>query len=207
MNDYGKSRDSKILEGLDKFHYMNTNQIAELYFKPTIADPFQRKQKTSERMKKMFDRGYVQRFRFPSEPFIFTTKGNKYNTRIQHYMMIVDCWISLQELKSSGSILSCEAESKQADIITDLVVHSKNNFRKEEKIYYLEIENESTGDIIEKVRKYEALAWEQKADNQIVGQLVIVHKKQSLPKKIESQCFEIPIKLIPFLEFSQRWEW
>lgn len=72
MQDYGKSRDNKILEGLNQFQYMNTPQIAELYF-TTIKDPFQRKQKTSERMKKMFDRGYVSRFKFPSEPFIFTT--------------------------------------------------------------------------------------------------------------------------------------
>ena len=206
MQNYGKSRDSKILEGLNKFQYMNTPQIASLYF-TNIKNPFQRKQKTSERMKKMFDRGYVNRFKFPSEPFIFTTKGNKYNTRIQHYMMMVDCWIALQQLRPSGGVLTCETEVKQDNLITDLVVHYKNNFTNKNNLYYLEIENESTGDIIEKVHKYESLTWSLKADSQQVGNLVIVYKKQAVKNKIESQQFEIPVKTIHISQFSQQWEW
>jgi len=206
MKDYGASRDNKILEGLNKFQYMNTPQIATLYF-TTIKDPFQRQQKTSERMKKMFDRGYVQRFKFPSEPFIFTTKGNKYNTRIQHYMMMVDVWISLQQLRPSGGNLTCEVEVKQDNIITDLIIHYKNNFINKDNLYYIEIENESTGDIIEKIRKYESLIWLLKADNKQIGNLVIVYKKQSILNKIESEKFEIPIKVINISEFSQKWIW
>jgi len=206
MQTYGKSRDSKILEGLNKFQYMNTPQIASLYFS-NIKNPFQRKQKTSERMKKMYDRGYIQRFKFPSEPFIFTTKGNKYNTRIQHYMMMVDCWIALQQLRPSGGVLTCETEVKQDNLITDLIVRYKNNFTFKDNLYYLEIENESTGDIIEKVHKYESLIWSLKADNQQVGNLVIVYKKQSVKNKIEFTSFEIPVKTIHISQFSQKWEW
>jgi len=206
MQNYGKSRDSKILEGLNKFQYMNTPQIASLYF-TTIKDSFQRKQKTSERMKKMFDRGYVNRFKFPSEPFIFTTKGNKYNTRIQHYMMMVDCWIYMQELRPSGSVITCEVEIKQDNLITDLVIHYKNNFTFKDNFYYLEIENESTGDIIEKIQKYESLIWSLQADNKPIGKLVIIYKKQSTQNKIETNKFEIPVKTIHISEFSQKWEW
>ncbi len=206
MQTYGKSRDNKILEGLDKFRYMNTQQIAELYF-TTIKNPFQRQQKTSERMKKMFDRGYVTRFRFPSEPFIFTIKGNKYNTRIQHYMMMVDVWIYLQANRPSGGVISCEVEVRQDNIITDLIISYKNNFKNENKIYYIEVENESTGDIIEKIRKYESLIWQLKAEGNPVGQLVVVYKKQSVKNKIDSKTFEIPIKTIHIAEFSQKWEW
>lgn len=206
MHNYGKSRDNKILEGLDKFHYMNTNQIASLYFQ-TIKNPFQRQQKASERMKKMFDRGYVSRFKFPSEPFIFTTKGNKYNTRIQHYMMMVDVWIYLQANRPSGSVISCEVEVKQANVITDLIINYKNNFRNQNKIYYIEVENESTGNIIEKIKGYESLIWQLKTENQPIGQLIIVYKKQSLQKKILSHTFEIPIKTIYIQNFSQQWEW
>jgi hypothetical protein len=206
MQNYGKSRDNKILEGLNKFQYMNTPQISQLYFQ-TIKDPFQRKQKTSERMKKMFDRGYIQRFKFPSEPFIFTIKGNKYNTRIQHYMMMVDCWIYLQANKPSGGIITCEVEIKQDELITDLIIHYKNNFVFKDNYYYLEIENESTGDIIEKIHKYESLIWSLQSDNKPFGQLIIVYKKQSVKNKIESVSFEIPVKTIHISEFIQKWEW
>lgn len=122
-------------------------------------------------------------------------------------MMMVDVWIYLQQLRPSGSVISCEVEVKQDNVITDLVINYKNNFRNQDKVYYIEVENESTGDIIEKIHKYESLIWQLKAEDKQVGQLVIIYKKQSVKNKIESQSFEIPIKLINISEISHKWEW
>lgn len=121
--------------------------------------------------------------------------------------MMVDCWICLQQLRPSGGILTCETEVKQEDLITDLVVHYKNNFTNKNNLYYLEVENESTGDIIEKIHKYESLIWSLKADNKQYGQLVIIYKKQSVQNKIETNKFEIPVKTIHISQLLHKWEW
>ena len=206
MQAYGKSRDLKVLEGLDGFRYMTTPQIATLYFQTIKREDFRIK-KTCERMKRMYDRGYVQRFRFPSEPYIFTVAGNKYNRQIQHYLMIVDCWITLNKLRPSGGSLSYQVEVKQEGLQTDLVVEYVNNFRGDKKLYWIEVENESTGDIVEKVQGYEGLQWSRQVNNLPEGVLVIVYKKKSTLTKLEGVSFELPVKLIHFSEFEQEWKW
>jgi len=210
MQQYGKNRDLKILEGLEKFRYMNTNQIAELYFSTVKRQDFKIK-KTCERMKKMFDRGYVQRFRFPSEPYIFTVHGNKYNRQIGHYLMIVDCWIVLRVECPSGGVLRYEVEVKDGDkdnnVQTDLVIEYINNFRGEKKIYWIEVENESNGDIVEKVKKYEGLVWEKKINSKVIGELVIVYKNKRTLNKLEGNIFDIRYRVIHISELKEKWEW
>jgi|GEM_PF-2771338 len=206
MQDYGKNRDMRVLEGIEKFRYLNTPQIAELYFQ-AVKNPEQRIKKTCERMKRMYDRGYVQRFRFPSEPYIFTVKGNKFSHHIQHYMMITNCWIALQKMRPSGSRLSCEIEVKQDNVITDLLIEYKNGFRKENKLYWIEVENESNGDILEKVNAYEALAWKRQAEGLLEGQLLVVYKKNTTVRRLETYTGEQRIKLISYQDFEREWTW
>jgi len=206
VQEYGKNRDIRVLEGIEKFRYMNTPQIAELYFQ-TIKNPEQRLKKASERMKRMYDRDYVQRFRFPSEPFIFTVKGNKYNQHIQHYLMIVNIWITLQKLKPSGSVLTCEVETKQENVITDLLVEYRNNFRGENKIYWIEVENESSANIIDKVKKYEALAWARRAYNLPAGVLCVAYKKNATIKALEAYTGDLTFKAVSYKRFEQDWTW
>jgi hypothetical protein len=170
-------------------------------------NPEQRLKKASERLKRMYDRGYVQRFRFPSEPFIFTAKGNKYSQRIQHFLMIVDTWIALRKLKPSGSVLTCEIEIKQENVITDLVVEYRNNFRQENKIYWIEVENESTGDILEKIKSYEALAYARRVYNLPPGVLCIVYKKNSTMKALGNYTGECEFRVVSYKNFEREWTW
>jgi hypothetical protein len=202
----------KILEGIEKFHYLNTNQIAELFFSKTIVKPIDRIKKTNERMKKLYDRGYVQRFRFPQEPYIFTIKGGKFSNRILHYLMITQCWIILNQdkIKPSGSVLNCEIEVKQEGIITDLLIEEINNFRPEgqkKRVYWIEIENESNGDIFEKIEGYESLTWSKRSENQSVGQLIVVCKKSGLLRKLQDSSFDIPVKAYYYNNLETEWKW
>ena len=206
MKAVGVSRDMKVLEGLEKFRYLNTNQIAELYF-ANIKDPKQRTKKASERMKKMFDRGYIQRFRFPSEPYIFTTKGSKFSSKIQHFMLIADCWIMLNKIRPAGSVLNCEVKFPQGDLITDLVIEYKNNFRNEHKIYWLEVENNSSGDILEKVKKYSLLQWTMRREKQAEGHLCVVAVKDSTMRQLEAYKGEVTLKAYRYQELEQEWKW
>lgn len=208
MQAYGQSRDLKVLEGLDTFRYMTTPQIAALHFTTIKRQDFRLK-KTCERMKRMHDRGYVQRFRFPSEPYIWTVRGNKFNRQIQHYLMIVDCWIALTKLRPSGASLSCQVEIKQGDLQTDLIVDYTNNFRTppEKRLYWIEVENESTGDIVEKVNKYDVLAWEREAQSLPVGRLVVVYKNKRIYEALRTYAGELKLSLIHYSEFEERWVW
>jgi hypothetical protein len=206
MREYGKSRDEKILAGLEKFNYMRSDQIADIYFQ-SVKEPESRLKKTSERMRKMHARGYVQRFRFPSEPFIYTIAGNKYNTKINHYLAVVDVWRTLRGLKPSGGNLYCEVERKEENIITDLFIEYTNHFTGIKKEYYIEVELDSKGDILEKLEKYEALFWLRKARKQPEGYLCIIYKNKRTWGKIEAYEGEIPINILHLSEVRDKWTW
>lgn len=207
---FGKDRDQRILKGLEKFKYMNTSQIAELYFSNTIKAPDQQLKKACERMKRMYDRGYVQRFRFPAEPFIFTIKGSKFSNRMQHYLMITECWLVLNRMRPAGGVLSCEVEIPQGEntVITDLLVEYKNGFRGENKLYWIEVENDSNGDIFEKLAGYEELQWVRKAEGSKEGQLVIICKKNATFQKAQSYTSQaLPVRAIHYDSLATEWIW
>lgn len=212
----GKNRNYEILEGLEKFHYLTTNQIAELYFQKNntndkigIINPTQRIQKTTDTMNKLFKKGFVNRYRFPPEPYVYYLKTSKFTTHINHYLMIVNCWILLNKLKPLDTTLTCKVQTKQEDIlITDLLVHkiTKNQFRSDEKVYFLEIENKSTGDIIQKIKQYEQLFWIRETNKDIPNILTIVFADR-IPKKLININFNCPVILTTFNDFKNDWKW
>jgi len=154
----------------------------------------------------MHTRGYVQRFRFPSEPFIYTIAGNKYSTKINHYLAIVDVWRTLREIKPSGGNLCCEVERKEENIITDLYVEYTNHFTEIKKEYYIEIELDSTGDIRQKIENYEGLFWLRKAKGNVEGKLCIVYKNRRTLSKIEAYTGELKPKTLHLSEMDT-WNW
>lgn len=214
LTKFGKTRNYEILSGLEKFHYLTTNQIAELYFQKDsdnntgISNPLQRTQKTTEVMKKLYKQGFINRYRFPPEPYVFYSKSTKYTTHIGHYLTIASCWIILNKLIPLDTTLTCEVEYKQDNIITDLFIHkiTKNQFRHDEKYYYLEIENKSTADILEKIKQYETLAWIKQMNNEPIGILNIIFAG-NIPKKITNTQFNFPVNLISFNNLEVSWKW
>ena len=57
----------------------------------------------------------------------------------------------------SGSKIDYDIEVQHGDVITDLVIHYKNEFRGETRTYYVEVELDSTGDVGRKIRAYEEI--------------------------------------------------
>ena len=59
-----------------------------MYTNSGVIFPYQRA-RIKENKRSAWERdcepGYIQRFRFPSEPYIFTTKGNDLQSADQHY--------------------------------------------------------------------------------------------------------------------------
>lgn len=208
MHDFGKSRDRKVLEGIEKFKYMNTNQIASLYF-INIKNEYQRLQKASTRLKVMYDRGYVKRYRFPSEPYIYTLTGGKYTNRLQHYLTIVDIWIELQKIIPSGCYINCETEIKQGNVVTDLAIYFKNNFKNEHKEYYIEVEINSNSDILEKLSKYKMLLWKLDLDNENTKyEVIILCKHKRTINRIAKEYLQgEPFYYYLLSEFPACWTW
>lgn len=202
--EYGKTRDNKILQGLESFKYLTTPQIAELFFQ-TIKNPLQRTQKTSERMKKLYSKGYINRSRFYPESYVFTLKPNKFTTHVDHYLLIVNTWLTLKRIVPASSILKYQVETKQENVITDLLVNYRNEFRNHNKIFYIEVENKSTADIADKIKQYESLAWMNKMNNQPIGKLIIIYSNSNKVKEYHSS--DIEIQTIPYNELSIQWHW
>jgi len=196
----------RVMEGLEQFRYMRSDQIAELYF-PTIRNKSQRIKKTSERMKKLFARGFVKRMRFGCEPYVYTIDGVSYSNKILHYLTIVDVLIQLQKIKPAGSVLRYETEIKFDDIICDLHLEYRNEFRQERKEYFIEIELNSSGDVIQKIEKYNRLFRARRRDNKINDGLYVLCSKVSAMGKIERGNLDMPVKVLLLSDLSAGWQW
>lgn len=205
--EFGKSRYNKILQGLEDFKYLTTPQIAELYFQ-TIKNPLQRKQKTTTVMKKLSTRGYINHSRFYPESYVYTLKGNKFTTHVDHYLLIANTWIIIRKLVPASSVLTYKVNTKQENVITDLLINYKNEFRRDNKIFYIEVENKSTADITDKIKQYESLNWMNKMNNNLIGKLIIIYQSNNVPNKLKDyQSTEIEIQTIPYNELESRWKW
>lgn len=182
MKSLAKSRDMKVMDGLETFRYMRSDQIADIYF-TSIKKRDHRIKKVSERMKRLHSLGYVQRMRFPGEPYIYTLSGSAYNNKIQHYLTVVDVYITPQKLRPSGSVLRFETETKFSDLICDLWVEYRNEFRQEKKEFFIEVELNSSGDILEKIEKYQRLFRHRSHETERGIYLYILYSKIRTPER------------------------
>jgi len=206
MKDFARARDMRIMEGLESFRYMRSDQIAEMYF-TSIKKKDQRIKKTSERMKKLFTRGFVKRFRYGCEPFIYTIDGVANTNKHIHYLTVVEVLIQLQKLKPAGSALRWETEVKFDDIICDLHLEYRNEFRKEKKEYFIEVELNSSGDVMQKIEKYRRLFRARKRGGKEDCRLCILCSKIAVVGKIERAELDIPVKAILLSDLSAVWTW
>ena len=197
------------MEGLETFRYMRSDQIAEMYF-TTIINKSQRAKKTSERMKKLFARGFVKRFRYGCEPFIYTIDGVANTNKHLHYLTIVEVLIELQKLQKNlpaSSVLRWETEVKFDDIICDLHLEYRNGFRQETKEYFIEVELNSSGDVLAKIEKYRRLFRVRQRENKINDCLCVLCSKVSVVSKIERAGIEMPLKVMLLSDLSTGWTW
>jgi hypothetical protein len=205
MRATGQSRDARLLSALEKFRYLTTQQAAGLYF-ANIKDEGQRLKKASERLRKLYQRGLCYRMRIPNEYFIYSLKNTGYTHKVQHYLAIVDIWIKLIQLRPTGASIYSQVEKGQGhDIITDLHIDYRNEFKQERREYFIEVELNSSGDIREKIKKYEALAWARQDENKAPCSLCIVTNKKGLYAEIEGLEWELPVKVYPLSLAG--WEW
>jgi len=185
-----QSRDTKLLEGIEKHKYLRTDQAAELFFKD-IKNKQQRARKAATRLLNLYKGKMVKRFRFPGTSFIYTTSGTRYSTKMIHYFSITDVLIEIFTKLPSQTHTDYEIEFRQENVITDLYLTYNNEFRKLSGELYIEVELENSTDILEKIAKYEILLADQ--DN---TQLIIVCKHKRVLDRIKAHEFDIPVKAI-----------
>jgi len=191
-------RDQRVLEGIEKHRYLRADQVAELYFR-TIKNSDQRKKKAAARLLVLYRSKLVQRTRYPGDPFIYFARGNKYSHKLQHYLTITDVLLQILDLIPASSKVEYEVEySLGSGIIADLVIRYSNPFRQEKKTYYIEIELDSSGSIIEKLRKYEEIEIEDST-------VVVIAKHRYTIEKIQSTLFTVPIRAIDIRDIPGGW--
>ncbi len=183
------TRDEKLLEGIIKHKYLRTDQAAELFFK-AIKDKRQRERKASTRLLKFHQAKMVNRFRFPGTPYIYTTSGTRYSPKILHYLTITDVLLELLPLFPASTRTEYEIELRQGEIITDLYLSYKNEFRGTFGELCIEVELDSSGSIFEKIAKYETLLEDKP------GRLIVVCKHRRTIDRIKAHEFDIPVQAI-----------
>ena len=180
-----QTRDMKVLEGIEKHKYLRTDQAAELYFQ-AIKDPVQRVSKARTRLLMLHRQKLLKRARFPGEHFIYFTHGNTRSHKMNHYITITDIFLQLKKNFPASSNIDYDIEVKHGDIITDLVIDYKNEFREEHARYYVEVELDSSGDVEAKIRAYEEVLDQQ-------DKLVVVCKHHRTAAKIQANKYIIPV--------------
>lgn len=206
MHTYGTSRDSRVLDGLERWRYATSAQIAEMYFK-TVKNPQFRQQKANERLKKLYDRGFCHRMRVPGENYIYSLKSGTYHHKIPHYLSLVDVWVTLNKLRPSGANLSSQIEVKFEGLVCDLWIEHTNSFKGEKKEYFIEVELNSSGDIVQKIKKYEALFWARNMENKPNSVLVLLYKNKRTVSQLEGHTFDLPLKVIALERLESEWTW
>ena len=78
-----------------------------------------------------------------------------------------------------------------------------NFLTKDHKVYFVELERESHGDLSEKIRKYEGLFWAREARNETEGCLVLVCTKKATYAKLGGNA----VKSIYYPAFPEQWKW
>jgi hypothetical protein len=180
MKSIGRARDMKLLEMLEKHLYMSTDQAARLPMFATIKNKEQRECKAAGRLRALYKNDFIpHRFKSPGDHIIYSMRKGEYNHKVRHYLAIVDVWIALTKY-AVGAKLYSEVEKKTEDVITDLYVEYRNEFRGEKRNYYFEIELNNSQPWEEKLSKYEALFWAQTGDNAPGNVLVLVSNKKRL---------------------------
>ena len=161
MRSVAEVRDQKLLDGVMKHKYIIPEQAAELFF-TTIKNKEYRDKKAAIRLLKLYQKKLVNRFRIPGDPFVYTVTGNKYSTKMIHYLAITDVLIQIIKLLPSSSVIEYEVEQDNGNVITDLYLSYRNDFRHESGQYFIEVELDSSRDILEKIPKYEDLISKEK---------------------------------------------
>lgn len=205
MNGFAQFRDWRVMEGLEQFRYMRSDQIADMYFS-NIKKKDQRIKKVSERMKKLHKRGLVKRFRFGCQPYVYTIDGTDYNRKTLHYLTVVDVLLQIQKLKPSYATLKWWTEKKFDDIICDLCLEYHNEFTHEHKFFFVEVELNSSGDVFEKISKYRRLFARRRRDIIKDDTLCIMFKEMPTRGDTEREN-EYQVKFMSLNNITAGWQW
>jgi hypothetical protein len=163
---------------------MRTDQIAELYFK-SIKNSDQRVSKARARLLKLYRGKMVNRARYPGEAYIYFTQGKADNRKRQHYLAITDVLLQIMAHLPAGSRVDYDIEVKRGQVITDLLIRYRNEFRKEQRTYYVEVELDSSGDIENKIRAYEDIIED--------GTLIVACKHRRTLERVKAGRWVIPV--------------
>lgn len=107
----------------------------------------------------------------------------------------------------AGSVLRWETEVKFDDIICDLHLEYRNEFRQEKKEYFIEVELNSSGDVIQKIEKYRRLFRARGREGKENDRLCVLCSKIAVVVKIERAEMDIPVKAILLSDLSAGWTW
>lgn len=207
MSQLSKSRDMKVLELLEKHRYCTTWQVAQALF-ANIKSPKQRLEKAGYRLKVLHDHKLINRMRIPGQHYIYTVKEPKYTHLVNHYLTIMDIWLALKAMTPSGSVLRHEVEIKFDGLVCDLWVEHSNNFRGMRQEYFIEVELASSGDVVDKIKRYEGLAWMRKASGQDMGAVTVVYDNQRTAMKLMGgNTFNVDLRVIYLQDFAKQWKW
>lgn len=198
MRAIARARDQKLLDGVIKHKYLIPEQAAELFF-TNIKNSEYRKKKAAARLLTLHRHKLINRFRVPGDPFIYTANGSKYSTKMVHFLAITDVLLEIRKLLPSSSSFDYEIEYRHHNVVTDLYISYSNGFRGESGEYFIEVELESSGDIMEKIQKYERILEKEK--------LIIVCKHHRLVERIRSEDYYIPVQAIDLPYIKEQWAW
>lgn len=149
----GFHRDKEILGLIERLQALDTEQVRVLVF----GGMAQGRRKAQERLKVLFDRGKLNRWRpGPECQYIYFT-GKKHG-RLEHLIALnwVYCWM-VKSVKSWEEVTRWDYEQDYGSLQADAFCVVRNTVTGKIRFWFVELDRAESGNLFDKVKKYNDL--------------------------------------------------
>jgi hypothetical protein len=146
----GYHRDKEILGLIERLQALDTEQVRALLF----SSMTQGRRKAQERLKALYDRGRLNRWRpGPESPYMYFV-GKKHG-RIEHLIALnwVYVWM-VKSVKSWEEIYRWDYEQDYGALQADAFCVVRNMVTGKLRMWFVELDRAESGNLFDKVRKY-----------------------------------------------------
>ncbi|HBV97800.1 MAG: hypothetical protein JL50_02835 [Peptococcaceae bacterium BICA1-7] len=149
----GYHRDNEICRLIEKLQALDTEQVSVLIF----SGQKHGRRKAQERLKVLFDRGRLKRWRAaPESPYIYFT-GKKHG-RMDHLVALnwVYVWM-VRSVKSWEEVYRWDTEQDYGVLQADAFCAIRNTVTGKLRFWFVELDRAESGNLFDKVAKYNSL--------------------------------------------------
>lgn len=200
-NKEGRERSERIFRFLRAHRFASAGQISDLFF-PAVAEEW-RLRKAKERLRILTKRGLIKMFYNWDGSELYGYERSRNSHLVDHQLAVNDVVISILRNKASWEQVRYDLEYVTGEIRADIYIVITNTIKRNNMVYYIEIQLESNEPITDKLQKYTPLLMDQEE-----AKLIALYKHKRTAAELASMRLPVDIRsrvqAIPLNEFNGR---